>query len=216
MRDINSDKQAGKKQEVILRKAYQPNLFRVNRRLLTWTTVILMVVVLLSGFLVFPNQGLLQSFASRQQTKAKTEVYNVPMNPVLSAEINALKGQLIGLISGSIESKLRILEMNVRAGRVSEADLGTIQDLKNDVQVLKTYSATGAGRLIAEPYASRQVHDIEVRNHLLNEVSQLKQLLYLSIASCGLMFAAIGGVWLRQSLRLESARKAGRFLDKNG
>ena len=113
-----------------------------------------------------------------------------------------LKGQLIGLISGSIESKLRTLEVNVRSGSVSASDLGVIQDLKNDLQVLKTYSATGAGRLIADPYVQPKGGQREMSNQLLNEVSNLKQLIYLSLASCGLMFSAICGVWIRQSMRL--------------
>jgi len=69
----------------------------------------------------------------------KSEVTAAEMNPVLSAEVNNLKGQFVGLVSGSIESKLRTLEESVRLGTVSTA-LGTIEDLKNDVRVLRTYS----------------------------------------------------------------------------
>lgn len=212
MRDINSEKQDDKKQEFILRKDYYPGLLKANRRL-TWLSLALMAIVLLLGYLLFPANNLLKTYENAQTS---AELYKVPMNPVLSAEIDALKVQLIGLISGSIESKLRTLETSVRTGKVSAADLGTIQDLKNDVQVLKTYSATGAGRLIAEPYATQSKTKIEVKDQLLNEVSQLKQLIYISIASCGLMFAAAGGIWLRQSrLSSDSARlkKAGLLLE---
>ncbi len=212
MRDINSDKQGGKKQEFILRKDYYPGLLKANRHL-AWLSLTLMAVILLLGYLLFPTNTLLKSY---EATQASVEVYKVPMNPVLSAEIDALKGQLIGLISGSIESKLRTLELSVRSGNVTAADLGTIQDLKNDVQVLKTYSATGAGRLIAEPYASEKKIKYEAKDQLLNEVSQLKHLIYISIASCGLMFAAVSGIWLRQyylNSDVENLKRAGRLLD---
>ena len=107
-------------------------------------------------------------------------------NPALSDEINVLKGQLVGLVSGSIESKLRILEDSIRTGSVN-ASLGTIQDLKNDVEVLKSYSRPET-KTVVNP----------VNQQLVEEVTHLKRLIYLTIASCSLMLAAIAGFWIKK------------------
>lgn len=198
MQDNNNSETYGtKRQTVILRKMTHPGLLKANRYLM-WGVISLMTAVVLLGFMMFPTNSLLRSYEAKQLPR---QVYNAPMNPVVSAEINTLKGQLVGLISGSIESKLRSLEFNIRSGKVSSTDLGTIQDLKNDVKVLKTYSETGAGRLIAQPYLEKKSATV-VNHQLLKEVSQLKDLIYFSIASCGLMFAAVGGIWLQGRYRL--------------
>ena len=211
MRDINSETYSTKRQTVILRKITHPGLLQVNRYLV-WVVIFLMAMVVLLGFMQFPTNSLLTSYEVNQRSGQAFR--DVPMNPAVSAEINTLKGQLVGLISGSIESKLRTLEVSIRSGNVSSSDLGTIQDLKNDVKVLKTYSETGAGRLIAEPYAVDK-KEVYVANHqLIKEVSQLKDLIYFSIASCGLMFAAVGGIWLQGRHRLGASENSGRKAGK--
>jgi len=168
----------------------QQELMKVNRLLLA-IVFALMTVVFVLGFALFPSQGVFEGY---KQVKP----YAVEMNPVLSAEINSLKGQVVGLISGSIESKLRALEESVRLGTVSSS-LGTIEDLKNDIKVLRSYS---------EPSVADQA--AVSTEQLMQEMSHLKNLIYVSLASCGLMLAAVAGVWIRNRNRLPytDAKKA--------
>ncbi|MGZ4968339.1 MAG: hypothetical protein ACXV8O_10235 [Methylobacter sp.] len=161
-------------------------LMKVNRLLLTLVCS-LMVVVLIGGFFLFPSD----SFLTRYKNATATEAYASEMNPVLSAEVNALKGQLVGLVSGSIESKLNALEESIRVGSVSSS-IGTIEDLKNDLKVLRSYSAESGER--GKPAVSNE--------QLMREMSQLKRLIYLTIASCGLMLAAVAGIWIKNRNRL--------------
>jgi hypothetical protein len=163
------------------------SLVKANRILLMLVSV-LMAFVFVLGFLVVPNYDLVDQVKSRQALPPA--VYAV-QNPVLSAEINTLKSQLVGLVSGSIESKLRTLEESIRMGSIS-ASLGTIEDLKNDVKVLRSYS---------EP-PQVKTNDNQVNEELIQELGQLKNLIYLTFASCGLMIAAIAGFWLRNRFRL--------------
>jgi hypothetical protein len=123
---------------------------------------------------------------------------------VLSADVNALKAQMIGLVSGSIESKLRMLEESVRMGTAANS-LGTIQDLKNDVKVLRSYSQPAEKIDSKERIANEQV---------LREISQLKHLIYVSLASCGLMLAAVAGIWLKNSNRLSYVKAITHYLSK--
>lgn len=199
IRNINPNKYNKNGHAIILRKITKPEVIKLNRYLLM-AVLALMAMIMVLGFLVIPNSnGLLRAGAAEQNT---TEIYNLPMNPAVSAEIKMLKAQLVGLISGSIESKIRILENSIRTGIIASTDMGTIQDLKNDVKVLKTYSETGAGRLIAQPELEKKSRAANLANEqLLKEISQLKGLVYISIVSCGLMLAAIGGVWLNGRYR---------------
>jgi hypothetical protein len=176
----------------------QLRLVKTNRFLLL-LVLSLMAVVLIMGVFLFPTKNMLDELKTKQT--AVTTTYAL-QNPVLSAEINILKGQLVGLISGSIESKLRVLEENIRMGSITSS-LGTIQDLKNDVKILRTYS---------EP-EKKQVKN-RLNEALLKEVSHLKNLIYLTLTSCGLMIAAIGGIWIRNHYRLEQHDSIRAFLGK--
>jgi hypothetical protein len=173
-------------------------LMKVNRLLLA-AVCLLMAVVLIGGFLLFPSDN----FINRYKSVTATEAYASEMNPVLSAEVIALKGQLVGLVSGSIESKLNALEENIRTGSVSSS-IGAIEDLKNDLKVLRSYS---------EP--AKKGKAVISNEQLMQEMSQLKRLIYLTLASCGLMLAAVAGVWIRNRYRLPYKESRTSYLGKN-
>ena len=185
---------------VMHRQPPHQELIKVNRVLLA-IIFALMTVVFVLGFVLFPAQDVLEGHKQAMMPNA------VEMNPVLSAEINTLKGQLVGLVSGSIESKLRALEESVRLGSVSQS-LGTIDDLKNDIKVLRNYSAP---KETGTPVVSNE--------QILKEMSHLKTLIYLTIASCGLMLAAVAGIWIRNRKRLPYSESKtaylGRSIDKS-
>ena len=121
---------------------------------------------------------------------------------MVSTEVNNLKGQLIGLLSGSIESKLKTLETSIKSGTVDNS-LGTIADLQNDIKVLRSYS---------EPTNKPQAAVSNVQ--LAEEVTHLKHLIYASLASCGLMFVAAAGVWVKYRRRLPYKEVKKGFLGK--
>ncbi len=168
-------------------------LMKVNRWLMAMV-FFLMTVIVIAGFFMLPANDLTRY--------KKPEVTVAEMNPVLSAEVNTLKGQFVGLVSGSIESKLRSLEESVRLGTVSSA-LGTIEDLKNDVKVLRSYS---------EPAKKEKV--ALSNEQLMQEMSELKRLIYVTLASCGLMLAAITGIWFKNRYRLPYKEAIIRYLGK--
>ena len=168
-------------------------LMKVNRWL-TAIIFILMVVIIVAGFYLIPNQDV-------SRLKSSDIKISEP-NPVLSAEVNTLKGQFVGLVSGSIESKLRTLEESIRVGSVSNS-LGTLEDLKNEVQVLKSYSESA--KVVPSTVPNEQI---------VQEMHSLKRLVYLTLASCGLMLAAIGGVWLNNRYRLPKKDNITQYLAK--
>jgi hypothetical protein len=49
----------------------------------------------------------------------------------------------------------------------------------------------------------------------MEEMSELKKLVYLSLASCGLMLAAVAGVWIKNRHRLPYKEIITRYLHKD-
>jgi len=155
-------------------------LIKANRFLLLTVCLLTVLVAVLGYFVVPPYPS--GAYLKKQQIAANA----AEGSSVLSSEVNALKGQVIGLVSGSIESKLRMLEDSIKMGAAASS-LGTIEDLKNDVRVLRSYS---------EP-APKAEKAAESNEQVLKEMSQLKRLIYVSLASCGLMLAAVAGIWFK-------------------
>ncbi|SHE22905.1 hypothetical protein [methanotrophic endosymbiont of Bathymodiolus puteoserpentis (Logatchev)] len=180
----------------VLNPVTQLSVWKMNRLVLA-IIISLMATVVFMGMLLMPENEIVPKTT---QVHKSTELYNVQMNPVISAEVDALKSQLVGLVSGSIESKLNTLEEGLKAGTITEIGLDTIEALKDDLVVLKTYSETGAGRLIAQKYL-QQANKAENKN-LAQEVSQLRSMIYFLITSCGLMVAAVASVWVRRKYAL--------------
>ena len=157
---------------------YYP-LMKVNR-ILFWVIFMLMALILVIGLFLAPSTGPLS------YQKANASKFNeIEMNPVISTEINELKGQLIGLVSGSIENKLRTLEESVKLGS-TEHTLNAIEDLKNDIKVLRVYSEL-----------PEKKEAVIANEQLAQEVTHLKKLIYIILASCGLMFAGAAGMWVK-------------------
>jgi hypothetical protein len=191
--DANSDSRA-----LALIQAVQKHhaLVKANRFLLAMVFV-LMVAVFVMGVFLMPKQ---KSLSDLKANQADVAAYAL-QNPVISAEINVLKGQLFGLVSGSIDSKLRSLEENIKRGSMVES-LNTLQDLKSDVKVLSTYSNA------PQPENKGAV----ANQQLIKELTDLKDLVYMTFISCGLMIAALAGVWLRHRYRLTHQRKNTLYL----
>jgi hypothetical protein len=172
-------------------------LVKANRWLLA-TVFFLMSVIVLAGFLLFPRDDL-----TAYKKTGSTQDYADQMNPVLSAEVNALKGQFVGLLSGSIENKLKTLEDSVRLGYAPDS-LMTIEELRNDIKTLRAYSDTPNNSKVTPPNAQ-----------LMEEMSELKKLVYLSLASCGLMFVAFAGIWISKRHRLPYKEIITRYLHRD-
>ena len=202
MPEINLDDANSESRALALLQAVQRHqaLVKANRFLLMLVFT-LMVAVFVMGLILLPGQNVLNEI---QANKAESARYAL-QNPAISAEINTLKGQLFGLVSGSIESKLRSLEENIKRGSLADS-LNTIQDLKSDVKVLSAYTAG--------PQLNK-VQDEAVNQRLIKELSDLKDLVYLTFISCGLMIAAVAGVWLRNRYRLTHQKRNTIYLSRD-
>lgn len=194
-----SDTHEKKTELVVLQAAStHQNLVKVNRWLL-YTVFFLMSVIVIGGLFLFPGDDLM-AYKKLDTAKYSSE----QANPGLTAEVNALKGQFVGLVSGSIESKLRNLEESVRLGTTPDS-LITIEELRNDIKTLRVYSDTQGNEIkVAVP-----------NERLVEEMSSLKRLVYLSLASCGLLVVGIAGIWIKNRHLLPYKEVITRYLHKD-
>ena len=185
MPEINLDDVDNEKHALVVLQVVQRHhaLVKANRALLV-VVFLLMAAVFAMGLFLLPRNNVIETAKANQAANVNFAL----QNPAISAEINTLKGQMFGLVSGSIESKLRSLEENIKRGSVADS-LNTIQDLRSDVKVLGAYSTAEAQANIQQQAVPNQ--------QLIKEMTDLKDLVYLTFISCGLMIAAVAGVWFR-------------------
>ena len=196
-----SDNDKTKTEIIVLQRIPSHQALMKSNRWLVRGVVFLMTVIFVGGYLALPKND----FLGQYKKITADDLYATADSPRLTAEVDSLKGQLVGLLSGSIESKLSSLEENLRAGTLNSS-LGTIEALKNDVKVLRSYS---------EPVKKQATTtDGSVNEQLIQEMSHLKRLIYLSFASCGLMLAALASIWFKNVRKLPYKEMLVRYLNK--
>jgi hypothetical protein len=125
-------------------------------------------------------------------------------------KLEALQNRMTVFVADSVESKLKTLEQNVALGTVGTQEIKTLEELKGEVKLLETYSV-GKGLNLTDPARldhvrfkiSPGIENTPTSGDLLYEVSQMKRLLYISIASCGFVGLMIGGYWWQLTSRVK-------------
>ena len=123
---------------------------------------------------------------------------------MLISEIQTIKSQFGMLLVGSIENKVNLIEQKIRSGTVNRNDISLINGLKNDLKILKSQSFNSfsneigfnEGR-IGDSQISSSITGAVKTKLLANEISNLYNLVYVGFASFGLLFTAVGGLWVR-------------------
>ncbi|MGH8548026.1 MAG: hypothetical protein ACRERU_05400 [Methylococcales bacterium] len=168
-------------------------------------TLVLYVLLSLSQPGGNPHSGVSSAVASNVNSAA------------LVRDVEFLKRQMNILITGAMESKIQQLEVSLQRGIISASDLTTVRELKEELKVLKAYSledaATTFGLLngsekIAGPmYGGASPYS----DQMLEEVSQIKNLFYFSIASWGVAILLFAGAGLAGFFRLRQLQSERLF-----
>jgi len=125
----------------------------------------------------------------------------------INQQMEALQGKFGVLLAESVEMRLKALQRNIEIGKVSSADIEAFEQLKNDLALLEGY----AERASANAFDDTQVEHSRfhrlpdskvIRNEeLMDEVLQVKNLLYFCAASLATTTVLISGYWIRQRSR---------------
>lgn len=133
----------------------------------------------------------------------------------LQKDVELLKGQMNILITGAMETKIRRLEQGLKSGVISRTDLATVQELKEDLKVLKAYSVQNASMTFGSADGSEKregpmhAEAALYSDELLHEISRIRALFYISIASWGFAIVLFAGNWFTSYHRLRQIRSEG-------
>lgn len=167
----------------------QQRLQKMNRFLMI-VVVILTAGVFILSFFVFPAEVDLANHLKNKQQM-------IEINTTFSAkdgEIDRLKEELVGIVSGSILHKLATLEENIKLNSIRQS-LQTVAYIRTELKTLNKY---------AEPLTEKQQQLVQVNTSLSKEVSSLRNLIYITLGSCSLMFCAFLLIWVKHKKRLLS------------
>lgn len=165
----------------------QRQLTHINHYLIA-SVFILVIAVFMVGFFIIPNDAQMIATLKNNQQLTRT----ITQSPLISAEIDTLKGELVGLVSGSIENKLRSLEEGIKLGSIL-GSLQIVENIRTEVKALHKYS---------DPLVQKEQQVAQANARLIKEVSHLKHLIYLTLGSCSLMFCAFLLIWIKHKKRL--------------
>lgn len=188
-------------QQWVVERSLMASRYRLASRWVAGLLLMLCIAIALFSILTTPNRP--------RQYQAKPAVKGpVVKDPVLYRQVDLLRRQSNALLTGSIETKLRLIERSLRSGTVRAADLEMLQSLKEELKFLKNSSLLDSSKeLAARPPSTAQQTGrgsayLINNEQMLAEMAYMKNLLYVSIASCGLLFVGVGGLWLHSSARL--------------
>lgn len=185
-----------------------------------WAFALMALLLALSFYLFLNTQYLFERFQGRLAGVEDSDALRIRQ---YNEKLESLQNRMTVFVADSVETKLKSLERNVTAGTVGAQEIKTLEELKGEVKLLEDYSAGKHGKLL-DP--SRLDHarfqsipgsdnNTAPAGDLLYEVSQIKRLLYLGIASCGLVGLMIGGYWwqsVSHAKRLGGGRPSQRLL----
>ena len=151
-------------------------------------------------------QGILEEYESILASEAE----GMQRLPDLRKQISTLEAQLASLTTKSIETRLSTIETAIRTGSVKPEDIATVQELKEELDVLKTYMFRDPEELVELKQLQKNYQEIRetqdrliTREEVRREVDFMNNLFYTSISLFALLLAIIGGSWWTSTRRVK-------------
>ena len=176
-----------------------------SQRLRYWALALVALMVALSLYLLLSTSQILGRIQVRLAQVEDSDTVRIRQ---YNQKLENLQDRMTVFVADSVETKLKSLEKNVTEGSVGAQEIKILEELKGEVKLLESYSYGKGGKLTD---SSRLDHprfqitpgtqNTSSSGDLLYEVSQMKRLLYLSIASCGFVGFLVGGYWWQSTTR---------------
>lgn len=130
--------------------------------------------------------------------------------PELKKEITVLEKQLVALSSKSIESRLATIEKSMEIGDVDVSEIATLQKLKADFEVLKSYMFSDPEDLVKLKTLQRDYKEISSgikdyvhKDVVEREISFLTNLFYTVLGFLGILISIVGTSWYSTTKKLK-------------
>ena len=164
---------------------------RFARRLVAGLSAFLLLW--LAGLWYFGRELPLAGRSSAQMAVPKAQEGNPESAQVkrLNLELARLQDQLGKAVAETLHLKLETLEGRIRGGQTGLKDLELLQSIKQDIRLL---AARGNDAVLPQ---------VETEAVLWERFGRLESLVYFSLGAFGAVFIALGGYFLKCSIKLK-------------
>ena len=143
----------------------------------------------------------------RQILEAKSEIIfaqakGMKLIPELEKKARELEAQIRTLTTQSIENRLSTIEKAIAVGEIKPEDLQSLQELRKEFKKLKEYMFVDPERVIEFRTLQTQYSNLNssLENKMdsidvLEEMSSLRDLFYLTLAFMGILVSIFAGAW---------------------
>ncbi len=172
-----------------------------------WALALMALMLTVSLYLLLDTSQVLERFQGKLAGAGDSDTVKIRQ---YNHKLEALQDRMTAFVADSVEIKLKSLEKHVADGTVGVQEIKTLEELKGEVKLLENYSAGKGGNLTDTSRLDHARFQLTPGNQnttsnadLLYEVSQMKRMLYLGIASCGFVGFLLGGYWWQSNSRIK-------------
>ena len=200
------------------REYYSYKSFYLQRLIFMTRTMFLMMLMILLMSVVFSIMRLTPYFTSILEAKhemMKAQAEGLKQIPDIESKIADLEKRTQTLTSENIETRLKKIETAIRVGEVKPENLSTLQDLRDDFEVLKSYMFSDPEQLVEFRTLQKDYQELKQsqdkimpKEDILREIGNIRGLLYWLLGIFGILTTIFGGSWftaLRQARRVAAA-----------
>jgi hypothetical protein len=169
--------------------------------------ITLMVLLFIVMMLLEPTRNLM----SQYERILSAEAEGMERLPELRKQITTLEKQLVNLSSSSIENRLSKIEKSISAGDVDIDEVATLQQLKADFEIMKTYMFSDPEDLVKLKTLQRDYQEMSsnidgfVEKDIVDrEIGYLNNMFYTVLGFLGLLISIAGGSWWSTSRKLKA------------
>lgn len=122
--------------------------------------------------------------------------------PNLEERISTIEKQLTALTTENIEARLAIIEKAISVGEVKPEDLKSIQSLRDDFLVMKSFMFSKPEQLVDFKTLQRDyqglnadISKIMAKEDILREIDSVRNVFYATLSIFGIVVSIFAGAW---------------------
>jgi hypothetical protein len=174
----------------------------IERQKWTLNLMVKMMTVLFITYFVLIFTPYVTGILEEYESILASEAEGMQRLPELKKQIQTIEKQLSALTTKSIENRLHVIEQAIKVGSIKPEEIATVQELKEDITILKTYMFRDPSELVELKQLQKNYQEIRedqdkliTEEDALREINFVKNLFYASMSFFGLFLAAMGASW---------------------
>ena len=206
MRDIEIERERDLKSHYLFRRR---DIFERQAQLVKLLTKLFFPFILMAmAILVFePARNLMYQY----ERILSAEANGMERIPKLKKQIAILEKQLVSLSNTSIEKRLSNIEKSIAAGEVNVEEVATLQQLRNDFEIMKTYMFSDPEDLVKLKTLQHDYKEISsnidkyVHKESVNrELNYITNMFYTVLGFIGILISIASFFWFSTSKKLKA------------